>query len=163
MKQQFDCRKGENMENTKSYFNPALFKFAYNLDKYSCFRKLTGKCSLELSEEEVRHFSAKERISKKASYEYHKENSVYYCRLLAESFNKKGMTKPVEINPFSCGHYAFTDGQHRVCIAKTIGMVDIPAEIGGKWESECRVCYFIKRDPIYRLKHWIGKSEEFIR
>ncbi|GMX64508.1 hypothetical protein Elgi_37770 [Paenibacillus elgii] len=151
------------MEDEVINFDPTQSKFAYMLSKYDCFRKLTGKCSLTLNEDEYNHYAAKEKLNSKDTYEFFEDNSVHYCRLLANSMIEKGIKKPVSINPFSCGHFAFTDGQHRTCIAKTIGLKEVPAYIGEAWECECRVCHFKKTNPIFAIRHIFGKTKEFIR
>ncbi|NHN34972.1 ParB N-terminal domain-containing protein [Paenibacillus agricola] len=151
------------MSEDVASFDPTKHKYAYNLSKFTCFRKLTGKCSLDLSKDEVARYAVIEGVDHRDKYRNHQSHSVHYCRLLAESIKLNGVTEYVWIHSSSCGHYSFTWGQHRTCIAKTIGIKDIPALIGSAWESECRVCYFIKTNPIFRLKHWFNMTEEFIR
>jgi hypothetical protein len=144
-------------------FDPTGKVFVYNLDKYSCFRKLTGKCSLDLTEEDVKQYAEKEGTIKSKRYSDYDRTSVYYCRMLAEDIKINGVTQYVWLHPHNCDHYAFTWGQHRTCIAKTIGLNNIPALIGDKWNSECRVCYFRNKNLSFKIKHWLGKSNEFIR
>ncbi|WP_340018394.1 ParB N-terminal domain-containing protein [Paenibacillus sp. FSL H3-0457] len=145
-------------------FDPTKHQFSYMLSKYDCFRKLTGKCSLMLTDDEFKKFALKEKpINEEETYEDREEQSVHYCRLLLRSFHSRGILKPVIIHPNSCGHYAFTDGQHRTCIAKTVGMVNIPANISEASSSECRVCYFRKQSIKFRIKLAFGLSDEFTR
>ncbi|WP_156826291.1 ParB N-terminal domain-containing protein [Paenibacillus terrigena] len=148
------------MSDQLGSFDPTSHECAYMLSKYDCFRKLTGKCSLLLPEEEVKQYTDVEINTR---YEDHKENSVLYCRLLMKSLLEKGFIYPVEISSCSCGHYVFTNGQHRTCIAKTINITSIPALYGGAWDSDCRVCYFKKTSLNYRIKDLLGKNTEFIR
>ncbi|GAA4879713.1 hypothetical protein GCM10023310_69860 [Paenibacillus vulneris] len=146
------------MSDVVSAFDPTKNKYAYHLDKFSCFRKLTGKCSLDLTEREVEYYTSLEGKNR-----HHNKSSVHHCRLLAESIKSKGVTEYVWIHPHSCDHYSFTWGQHRTCIAKRIGLNNIPALIGSAWESDCRVCGYIRTSLIFRLMHWLNKTDEFVR
>ncbi|ULO04752.1 hypothetical protein H1230_16440 [Paenibacillus sp. 19GGS1-52] len=149
------------MENK---FNPTSIEFTYMLSKHDCFRKLTGKCSLQLTDSEKKRYTLAERtLTEDDTYWDFEANSMYYCPLLLKSIQNKGMQNSIEINPHSCGHYSFSSGQHRTCIAKTSGIQNIPANIHKAWNSECRVCYFKKKNYIFKVKNWLGKTKEFVR
>lgn len=145
-------------------FDPTQHEFSYMLSKYDCFRKLTGHCSIGLNEHELIKYSNLEKPLR-INEEYHerKENSVHYCRLLLKSIKQKGMQSSVDLNPNSCGHFSFSDGQHRTCVAKEAGIRNIPVNFQEAWESECRVCYFKRSNPVFRVQHWLGKTDEFTR
>ena len=133
------------------------------LSKHDCFRKLTGKCSLQLTTRQKRRYKFNDKIFVKGRYWDYKANSVYYCPLLLKSIIDKGMQNRVELNPHSCGHYSFSEGQHRTCVAKTSGIHGIPANIHDKWSSECRVCYFKKNNLKFKVKNLLGKTKDFVR
>lgn len=73
---------------------------------------------------------------------------------------KENQMKPSTISGFSCGHYGFTDGQHRACIAKRTGLTRAVI-ILTPWKTVCNHCYFKKKDLIYRVKAFLGLTEEF--
>jgi hypothetical protein len=152
------------MPEEVQFFDPTLHDFSYMLSKYDCFRKLSGKCSLLLNEKELMNYSNNEKpLKPDEEYSDRKENSVHYCRLLLKNFEEKGIQYSIDINPHSCKHFSFSDGQHRTCIAKTAGINDIPANIHEAWDSECRVCYFKKTNLVFRIRHMLNKTDEFTR
>lgn len=148
--------------------NPQHYSYAFRLGKYDCFKVLTGKCSLELTEKEYAYY---EPLTK--SYN---DGSVDYCRQLAAHLTENNLFKEdtgIYAYLNACGHVSFADGQHRTCIAKKIGITELTVTEFSKNEGICRVCYFkeqekstpifkklfnkIKTPPIEKFNH-----EEFI-
>lgn len=101
--------------NFKIYLNVKNEKIKYNLDGYSCYKALTGTCSLELNEP-IQEFIDKEGCC----------GAFNYCKILAEDFIKVGVLSPIYISKFEEGFCEITDGQHRACICQHLNM-DVPA------------------------------------
>ncbi|HDR7255143.1 TPA: hypothetical protein QCW96_004523 [Bacillus pacificus] len=124
--------------------NPTKEIFSYRLDEYDCFELRTGICSLYLSENEANSIHKKEKISG--------ESDVLYCRNLAkdlyqskyfENINFQDVTFSIRMHHQNCGHFDFTDGQHRVCIAKHLNVKALFANIepqGNAYFSSCSAC-----------------------
>lgn len=93
------------------------FHYQYPLDAYTCYHLHTGTCSLDLP------FNDAVEAPNRNPY-YQQETA---CQSLCVSL-KQGDTPPVEIIKHDCGHFSFTDGQHRVCIAQRQDL-EIPAII----------------------------------
>lgn len=105
--------------------------------KYDCHKLVKGICSLDIDEEEVEKYLRKEFKSQdryenynefKKQDKYHREDSVLYCRNLANSIKREGFKYPIYIYYCKCGHYSFSDGQHRACIASKLNLT-LPANI----------------------------------
>jgi hypothetical protein len=105
--------------------DPTQIKFCYRLDEYSCYGLRTGVCSLYLSDKEA------EIINMKEPKYINRKSSVMHCRELAKSllnrdyYNNKDFQNAsysIRMQKRGCGHYSFTDGQHRTCIAKHLGI-----------------------------------------
>lgn len=116
-------------------FDPTQQEFCYALTENTCFRIKTGQCSLDLNYEEFENFISFEEPSENKTL-----NSVHYCRSLHTSFINEGIHNPIHIASNICGHYGFTDGQHRTCIAKSQNIKAIPARISINKSSKCRAC-----------------------
>ncbi|WP_246141165.1 hypothetical protein [Bacillus marasmi] len=151
--------------------NPQKYSYAFNLGKYDCFKRLTGKCSLELTDEEYEKYVP---LSKGYS-----DGSVDYCREFAEYLKEKNaFEKDTGIYAVlnDCGHVAFDDGQHRTCIAKKLGIEKLVVSEFSKNPYECRVCYFkqlkqqnnnapLLKKLINKIKNYTNKdsvSDKFI-
>ncbi len=100
--------------------DPTKYTFCFRLDKYDCYGLRKGICSLYLSNEEAKTISQQEEGQ-------FKESSVLYCRNLAKELLDDGYFEnesfqndmySIRLQEGDCGHYQFTDGQHRTCIAK---------------------------------------------
>lgn len=122
--------------------NPTKCQFCYSLTEYDCYELRQGICSLYLSEEKAQEISEKEGKSSN-------ESDVMYCRNLAESllsnnyFGKEQMFSII-MHPRDCGHYVFTDGQHRTCIAKHLAINSMYITLENyqaDYELKCRACY----------------------
>jgi hypothetical protein len=146
------------MEKT-IFINPANMEFTYKLSKYDCYRKRTGKCSLLLSDEEYRTELQKEKSSKKD----YGDGSVRKCVELKNSLLKHGNLTDIRISSNSCGHWSIGEGQHRLCIYKTLGLGEIEVTELSGWNSECRVCYFKKTSLKFRIRSLFGLEDEFTR
>ncbi len=139
-------------------FDPTNYEFAFNLSKHNCFKKLTGKCSLLLTDRQLRKYQ-KIDTSNKNSF-----NSVHYCRKLLDYIKLNGMPLPViSIEKKTCGHFSVIDGQHRICIAKTSGLNQVTATTSTSVESECAVCRNKDSSFSYRIKQRLGRTREYIR
>lgn len=97
-------------------FNPKGKEYYYTeCNEDFCYKNKNGICSLDLTEEDVKNIGIEEDI-----YSY--ENKVNYCRDIYKSLIREGQKQLVYLNQGTCGHYTFTDGQHRVCIAARKGL-----------------------------------------
>lgn len=125
-------------------------EFAFNLEKGSCYRIAKGVCSLNINEKEINNLLKIEfeeasfysdNYEKFIQYAKGKEDSILYCRDLAESIKKNGFKSRSYINHYKCNHYGFTDGQHRVCIASKID-IRLPANVCDMTseDSPCAYC-----------------------
>lgn len=116
--------------------NPQNYTYAFRLGLYDCFKVLTGKCSLEVTDEEYSYY--------KPLSESYGEGSIDYCRNLANHLIKNNLfIKDTGINAYlnECGHVSFGDGQHRTCIAKKIGITELVLSNFSENEGViCRVC-----------------------
>ncbi|MBE6098255.1 MAG: hypothetical protein E7198_10800 [Schwartzia succinivorans] len=113
-------------------------KLSMKLDFYSCCKARTGKCSLDLKDEELNIYDADGLSCGYAS-------KVNYCRSMLDAmkdpekydslFNSPDNTM---ISKCSCGHY-FVSGQHRICVAKHEGLA-IPVNEITESPIECFSC-----------------------
>lgn len=124
---------------SSDYFDPRGKTFSFRLDEYSCYRCKTGTCSLDnISLDEL-----------KANFELGKPgkiNDLNYCRGIAGLFLHNMFKVPANILLHSkCGHYSFSDGQHRTCVVGRIlqkgGVVTLNFELAEGGDI-CRSCYF---------------------
>lgn len=111
-----------NPENKEYYFN--------NCNEDFCYKNRHGICSLDLSEDEIKSIPPEK---------YAGDADVNYCRNIYKSLIKDGQKYPIYLSINKCGHYTFTDGQHRTCIASKKGLKLI-AEVHQN-NDICRVCY----------------------
>ena len=112
-------------------FNPKRKKYYFtSCTEDFCYKNRHGICSLDLTEDKVRSIPTEE---------YPGEDDVNYCRDIYKSIIKNGQKQTVYINSNKCGHYTFTDGQHRVCIASKKGL-KLRAAVNQSNEI-CHVCY----------------------
>ena len=112
---------------------PENMMFFFKLSTKDCYRRFTGKCSLD--EDEKIHIE--------------QENQCYcgkwhYCRdlhlaVLSGKVDGKEQGDNVRIREYSCGHYTITGGQHRLCLAKR-KKLPIFAEVSEPSLAECPVC-----------------------
>ena len=149
------------MEKTK--FNPTNHSYAFRL-KGSCYAlKSGGVCSLNLTSEEVKLEYEKERTDKQNIY---KEESVLYCRELAEFlieidyYNDASKDPfPITIHQNYCGHFTFSDGQHRTCIAKHLTIDSIEVEYHDNENFKCAVCSKRERETWFQKMNVFKKKE----
>ena len=99
----------------KIYLDVSKEKIEYNLDWYSCYKSLTGICSLEL-ESPIPKF-----IGKAGNC-----GAFNYCKNLAEAFKERGVLYPIYITKWENGVCRISDGQHRACICQHLNM-KVPA------------------------------------
>jgi hypothetical protein len=115
------CVEEFNPKGKKYYFTSCTEDF--------CYKNRHGICSLDLTEDKVRSVPTEK---------YPGEDDVNYCRDIYKSILKDGQKYHVYINSNKCGHYTFTDGQHRTCIASKKGL-KLRAEIY-QGNEVCEVC-----------------------
>jgi len=125
--------------------NPTQCTFTYNLGNHDCYELRKGKCSLYLSDEEAR------KIRKEEGNAYG-DGNVMSCRNLAKSLLEANYYENVTIqegedaikmHTRDCGHYVFTEGQHRTCIAKHLNLQSMYAYVEFHESEEeliCRAC-----------------------
>lgn len=90
-------------------FDPRGKEFHFKLDKYSCYRCKEGNCSLKnISLDELKEYNSSGVIPPESSKEY--------CIGMAKLFLEGEFETPAVIYKQSCGHYSFSDGQHRTCV-----------------------------------------------
>lgn len=131
-------------------FNPKGKSFMFHMSKYDCYKQYSGKCSLTL-----------DNRSSILSNTYARENDVCYCINLVESLIANGLNREILLTKFSCGHYAFTDGQHRVCSASRDGLI-VPVYVQ-EADTECYFCYWRKKSLKFRIKTLLKRNDIFIQ
>lgn len=141
--------------NVLTKINPREHAFAFRLGMYDCFKVLTGKCSLEISEEEYNYY--------KPLTKSYGDGSVDYCIKFANHMAENELyTKDTGIvaHEYDCGHIAFSDGQHRTCIAKKKGFEMLPVTLKKNDGYICRVCHFKNKEKDASfLTRFIKKSK----
>ncbi|MBE2977811.1 hypothetical protein [Priestia megaterium] len=137
--------------------NPTQCTFTYLLGERDCYELRKGICSLYLTEEEA------QKISEEEGNQFG-EGHVMSCRKLAKSlldvnyyedssFQKQGLS--IRMHPRDCGHYVFTDGQHRTCIAKHLNIQSMYVNMENyetDYELNCRACIDKKEEEIENRK-----------
>lgn len=115
-------------------------KFQYRLSAWDCYRLRTGRCSLErpLTEADTDEWVT------------HDEGAFDYCRRLY-LYMKNNSMNAIQISARSCGHYSFSDGQHRACIAKRMKL-PIPVNFLSGAEIICNHCYQKEISLKYKVK-----------
>lgn len=107
--------------------DPARMAFVFNLGDEECHEKWTGTCSLE---------------KRRPLFGYREggEASLGYCPRLLKSLRRDGLYSfmHIDIIKCACGHYEFNGGQHRICIAKKMGL-KIEALVT-TIDEDCEVC-----------------------
>lgn len=123
---------------THQEFDPRGKTFNFRLGQYTCYRCNTGVCSLEsISLDELKNSgSCVGAIG---------QSSIEYCRGMAKLFLDSEFTAPARIQLNTrCGHYTFSDGQHRTCVVARIlqkgAEVVLNAEIIEQ-DYLCRDCF----------------------
>jgi hypothetical protein len=106
----------------KKTIDPSKYTFVYRLTDGECHKELTGTCSLD----------------KKTGKGDNGESGVAYCQRLYRSLVQDKQFFPVYIVKATCGHFEFSDGQHRVCIAQRTGL-KLKAVVEDMPEP-CRIC-----------------------
>lgn len=113
-------------------------KLSMKLDFYSCFKARTGKCSLDLKDEELNIYDA-DGVS--CGY----AGKANYCRAMLNAMEEPEKYEALFNSPdntmlskCACGHYAVS-GQHRICVAKHAGLA-IPINEMESSDLECFSC-----------------------
>ncbi|MDD7794122.1 hypothetical protein [Clostridium sp. 'White wine YQ'] len=125
-------------------------EFVLRLDKGSCYLLSHDICSLDIDKHDLSNIIKKEFEETKwftedydefIKYSKGNENSILYCRNLADSIKKNGFKSAAYINHYKCDHYDFTDGQHRACISSKLN-ISLPAKVSEMSSEDfcCTVC-----------------------
>lgn len=138
----FDKNISEEPESHKTtLIDPRKHSYAFRLGMRDCFKVLTGKCSLSLTEEEYKFYQP---LTKEFG-----DGSADYCRTLADQMAENdSYTEDTGIlaHMNECGHISFSDGQHRTCIAKKEGQTELAVTLTNNEGCICRVCHFKKEE-----------------
>lgn len=128
--------------------NPSDCSFAFRMSEYDCYALRTGRCSLYLSNKEAKKIHKTEKNTS--------DSNVMYCRDLKDSLlndnyfedlSYQSNNYSIRIHQRICGHYVFTDGQHRSCIAKHLNVqkMYVNKELNGFTDSICPACLHKER------------------
>jgi len=118
-------------------FDPMGKSFHFRLNEYSCYKCSTGICSLE-------SISLDELKNSESCVGAIGESSIQYCRGMAKLFIDDEFTTPARIQlNTQCGHYTFSDGQHRTCVVARILKKDAKVVLNAEVVEQdclCRDC-----------------------
>lgn len=110
--------------------------FAMRMGPGDCYELRTGLCDLNVT----------------ADVEYHNNHDMYvaycgkrgYCKAMAQAISDKKISLDnIVIGRFDCGHYSINDGQHRICVAKRMGIKAISLETYDTL-GKCKYCEMIQ-------------------
>lgn len=111
-----------------SELSQVIIKFTEN----ECYKEKTGRCSLGEAFE-------RETIEKISGI----RNNIEYCQRLYGALVKNTLiySDIISIARAHCGHYEVSDGRHRLCIYKYMGMDVDEVEIdeGRLWCQNCQL------------------------
>ncbi|MCI9976410.1 hypothetical protein JY742_09780 [Clostridioides difficile] len=104
---------------------------------YNCYRLKNKSCSLNnMTIDELR--TNKIQIKD--------DGDINYCRNIAKSFLNSEDAELVLLKFYTaCGHYAFTDGQHRTCVASKLLNLGANINLNAKCEEQNDVCLYCGR------------------
>lgn len=125
--------------NEIKILNPGGKKIHFSLDKYTCYKRKTGKCSLDnITIEELLEYTHKREYN---------ESSVHYCRSIAKLLLHNKFLKSLDMPNIyyykKCNHYSCSDGQHRTCITENLFKKGVKVDLNILFEEEdnkCRYC-----------------------
>lgn len=127
--------------------------YCFKFDKYNCFYKRRGVCSLKNV-----HIPA----DYKKSREYDKWQKQF-CPNLASSILQQGFFQSaddVTVIKNTCGHYSMNEGQHRICICAKL---KVPIKVlYAESDLECIVCGMSRRNIRKRLSYMLGREKEIL-
>lgn len=109
-------------------FNPKDKAFSFCIDKSFCSKTKNGICSLDADISLI-----------EACKEPRRRNSIAYCYNLSKNIYYTFKNDPIVLNEYSCGHIDFTNGQHRICIARKQNLI-IPVEYCKIESYACSCC-----------------------
>lgn len=123
-------------------FKPRGKAFVFYLTKDTCDKIRTGKCRVE----EIAQY--KDNLE-----EFEKYSDDSKCTSLAYSMLKDGFHcnhgSRILLVKFQCGHYSFSNGQHRTCLAAKLDIA-IPCEILEN-ERICPACAYENSERLELL------------
>ena len=150
------------MERTDFY--PLNKTYYFNFNEHSCHKCATGKCPLDdLSIEEILAFEK--------PYKYYIEERAWeYCTNLAKNMLGYDYSSEIWMNyNQECGHYSFSDGQHRTCIIARLyqkgNKVKFQPQLSYN-HCKCPQCdsidYFSEKEKSLKLLDKIFRTEKYI-
>lgn len=126
-----------------------------------CYLSRFGRCSLDLDVSEVRLIS-RERPE------------VLYCRKLARKLCSREWDDYKSVVDFDrdngiyvhsccrCGHFDVYNGNHRVCIARRLGLV-LPVLVFRDGDRPCRFCDVYYDEGVPEVSLYVGRHDVFSR
>lgn len=135
-------------------FNVKGKGFVFNLDKYSCHERLTGKCFVNDSDY---HGLDNDKMGSG-------DSRFDYCPLIAKSIIDRGFNDSIysiRITKYACGHYGIEDGQHRICISHKLN-IPITVYLESDDKNDCYVCEMCKSHLGFRIRSLLGKGRYHI-
>lgn len=124
--------------------------YAFGFDKYNCYYKKCGKCSLK-------------KMNLPYNLNRYEKWQKEFCPNLASSILQHGFFQAatdVIVIQNSCGHYAIDDGQHRICVCARL---KVPMKIVLlKSDEECRICSISKRSIFKKISCKLGLGDEIL-
>jgi hypothetical protein len=111
---------------------PASMTFVFRMGKGECHKVLTGTCSLD-------------RTVPDRSQDIGDESDYDFCPNLLKSMMdgsyplRLARKLPIDIVQSTCGHWEFSDGQHRTCIAMRKNLT-VEAEVSTDSSGLCELC-----------------------
>lgn len=125
--------------------------YCFSFDKYNCYLRRKGICSLQNM-----HLPSDFKKCKK----YEKWQKMF-CPNLASSILQQGFVQAadnVKVIKNACGHYCVDEGQHRICVCARL---KVPMKILYKESDEkCIICsmHGIRK----KLSYMLGREEDIL-
>lgn len=127
--------------------------YCFSFDKYNCFFRHGGICSLRNM-----HLPSDYRKCK----EYAKWQEMF-CPNLASSILQQGFFQAaddVKVLKNTCGHYSVDEGQHRVCVCARL---KIPMKVlYQESDVECIICHMCRQGIKKSLSYMLRREEEIL-
>lgn len=127
--------------------------YCFKFDKYNCYYRRKGICSLQNM-----HLPSDYKKCK----EYDKWQKQF-CPNLASSILQQGFFQAaddVKVIENICGHYTLNEGQHRVCVCARL---KIPLKVAYlKSDEECIICSISKHSIRKRLSYMLGREKDIL-
>lgn len=115
----------------------SLTDFCFQFGEDECHKMKYEVCSLDLSYES----KASERHERCDEYE------PEYCQRLLSELTVDGQSSPIWMRKNTCGHFDFSDGRHRACIAARRKLTLYGYLISNGGDSLCPDCCAKRNQP----------------